>query len=172
MQKFKSVEELVNQLKPEKPVYCIRKNSIQSATKFFKNNFPGKILYAVKTNPHPVVIKQIIESGVDQFDVASIEEIRSIRNFSHTAKCSYMHTVKSRESIRDAYFKYNVKSFSLDTKEELIKITFVPPNGASCHHLARWDQGSVQNFVAEVTRGVSPYPPPGNAGPDWPAGFG
>ena len=33
-----------------------------------------------------------------------------------------MHTVKSRESIRDAYFKYNVKSFSLDTKEELIKI--------------------------------------------------
>ena len=77
MQKFKSVEELVNQLKPEKPVYCIRKNSIQSATKFFKNNFPGKILYAVKTNPHPVVIKQIIESGVDQFDVASIKEIGS-----------------------------------------------------------------------------------------------
>ena len=25
MQKFKSVEELVNQLRPTKPVYCIRK---------------------------------------------------------------------------------------------------------------------------------------------------
>ena len=35
MQKFKSVEELVNQLKPEKPVYCIRKKSIESAVKFF-----------------------------------------------------------------------------------------------------------------------------------------
>jgi len=57
MQKFKSVEELINQLKPEKPVYCIRKNSIQSAAKYFINNFPGKVLYAVKTNPHPVVIK-------------------------------------------------------------------------------------------------------------------
>ena len=33
-----------------------------------------------------------------------------------------MHTVKSRESIKEAYFNYNVKAFSLDTKDELIKI--------------------------------------------------
>ena len=33
-----------------------------------------------------------------------------------------MHTIKSRESIRTAYFKFNVKTFALDTKEELIKI--------------------------------------------------
>ena len=122
MQKFKSVENLVNQLRPDKPVYCIRKNSILSASKYFQNKFPGKILFAVKTNPHPEVIKTLIKSGITQFDVASIEEIKSVRKFNQTAKCSYMHTVKSRESIRDAYFKYNVKSFSLDTKEELIKI--------------------------------------------------
>ena len=122
MQKFKSVEELINQLKPEKPVYCIRKNSIKSAVKFFLKKFQGKILYAVKTNPHPEVIKTIIESGVEQFDVASIEEIKNIRNFSKTAKCSYMHTVKSRESIKEAYFNYSIKTFSLDTKDELIKI--------------------------------------------------
>jgi ornithine decarboxylase len=76
----------------------------------------------VKTNPHPAVIQTIIDSGVEQFDVASIEEIKSIRNFSQTAKCSYMHTVKSRESIKEAYFHYGVKTFSLDTKDELIKI--------------------------------------------------
>ena len=122
MQKFKSVEQLINQLKPEKPVYCIRKNSIQSAVKYFRNNFPGKILYAVKTNPHPEVIKKIIESGVNQFDVASIEEIKSIKDFSQTAKCSFMHTVKSRNDIKDAYFKYGIKTFALDTKDELIKI--------------------------------------------------
>ena len=69
MQKFKSVEQLINQLKPEKPVYCIRKNSIRSATKYFLNNFPGKILYAVKTNPHPAVIQTVIDSGVDLFDL-------------------------------------------------------------------------------------------------------
>ena len=121
MQKFKSVEQIINQLKPEKPFYCIRKNSIRSATKYFLKNFPGKILYAVKTNPHPTVIQTVIDSGVNQFDVASIEEIKSIRNFSQTAKCSYMHTVKSRESIKEAYFNYGVKTFSLDTKDELIK---------------------------------------------------
>ena len=122
MQKFKSVEDLINQLKPEKPVYCIRKHSVTKASKFFQKNFPGEVLYAVKTNPHPIIIKTLIDSGIDQFDVASIEEIEQIRNFSTTAKCSYMHTVKSPENIKEAYFKYGIKTFSLDTKEELIKI--------------------------------------------------
>ncbi len=122
MQKFKSVEELVNQLRPTKPVYCIRKESIKLASKYFQKNFPGKILYALKTNPHPVVLKTVLESGINNFDVASIEEIKIIRKFSPKADCSYMHTVKSRESIKDAYFKYNVQTFSLDTKDELIKI--------------------------------------------------
>ncbi len=122
MQKFKSVEDLVNQLRPDKPVYCIRKKSILSASKFFQKKFPGKILYAVKTNPHPEVIKTLIKSGIDQFDVASIQEIKSVRKFSLSAKCSFMHTVKSRESISDAYFKYGIKTFALDTKDELIKI--------------------------------------------------
>ena len=122
MQKFKSVEELINQLRPDKPVYCIRKNSILSASNYFQKNFPGKILYAVKTNPHEEVIKTLIKSGIDQFDVASIAEIKAVRKFSQTAKCSYMHTVKSRESIKEAYLKYGIKTFALDTKDELIKI--------------------------------------------------
>ena len=122
MQKFKSVEELINQLRPDKPVYCIRKKSILSTSKFFQKKFPGKILYAVKTNPHPEVIKTLIKSGINQFDIASIEEIKAIKKFSQTAKCSFMHTVKSHESIKDAYFKYGVKTFALDTKDELIKI--------------------------------------------------
>tara|TARA_Y100000591_G_scaffold124516_1_gene106387 strand:- start:2081 stop:3265 length:1185 start_codon:yes stop_codon:yes gene_type:complete len=122
MQKFKSVEDLVNQLRPDRPVYCIRKKSILSASKFFQKKFPGKILYAVKTNPNQEVIKTLIGSGIEQFDVASVEEIKVVREFSQSAKCSFMHTVKSRESIRDAYFKYGVKTFALDTKDELIKI--------------------------------------------------
>jgi ornithine decarboxylase len=122
MQKFKSVEELINQLKPEKPIYCIRKKSVLAASNFFQKNFPGEILYAVKTNPHPVVIKTLIESGINQFDVASVEEIKQVRKFSSSAKCSFMHTIKSPESIKRAYFEFGIKTFSLDTKEELIKI--------------------------------------------------
>jgi ornithine decarboxylase len=122
MQKFKTVDELTYQLKPEQPIYCIRKKSIQLASEYFRNKFPGKVLYAVKTNPHPEVLKTIVESGIENFDVASIQEIKDIRAISPNAKCSYMHTVKSRESINEAYFNYNVKAFSLDTKDELIKI--------------------------------------------------
>ncbi len=122
MKKFKTVDDLIKVIKPSDPVYCIRKHSIKKATKFFLQNFPGRVLYAVKTNPHPVVINTLIESGVKNFDVASIKEIEMIKKIHKDLNCSYMHTVKSRESIREAYFKYNVKSFSLDTKEELTKI--------------------------------------------------
>ena len=147
MQKFKSVEELVNQLKPDKPIYCIRKNSILSASRYFQNNFPGKVLYAVKTNPHPLVIKTLIKSGIDQFDVASIEEIKAVRKFSQSAKCLYMHTVKSRESISEAYFKYGIKSFSLDTKDELIKIIESTSNAKDLELFVRV---SVSNEHAEI----------------------
>ncbi len=122
MQKFKSVVELVKQLKPTEPVYCIRRKSIKMSSKYFRDNFPGKILYAVKTNPNPIIIKTIIESGINHFDIASIKEIEVIKKIDPKANCSYMHTVKSRENINEAYFKYGIKAFSLDTKDELIKI--------------------------------------------------
>ena len=147
MQKFKSVEELVTQLKPDKPVYCIRKNSILSASKYFQKNFPGEILYAVKTNPHKEVIKTLIESGIKQFDVASIEEIKAVREFSHSAKCSYMHTIKSKNSIFEAYFKYGIKTFALDTKDELIKI-MKNTNNAKDLELFVWV--AVSNEHAEI----------------------
>ena len=122
MQKFKSVDELVKQLKPTEPIYCIRRNSIRLTSRFFQNKFPGKILYAVKTNPHPVVLQTLLDSGIKHYDVASIKEIETIKNLNPEVECSYMHTVKSREDIKEAYFKYNIKTFALDTKDELIKI--------------------------------------------------
>jgi len=122
MKKFKSVEQLINQLKPNDPVYCIRKQSIKTASMFFKNNFPGKVLYAVKTNPNIEVLRTILKCGIDQFDVASIKEIEAIKNLDKNVKCSYMHTVKSRDNIKEAYFKHKIKTFALDTKDELIKI--------------------------------------------------
>ena len=122
MEKFKSVDKLVNQLKPSNPVYCIREESLKKASKFFQKNLNSKILYAVKTNPNKFVLKTLYDSGIDSFDIASIKEIQIIKEIAPKAKCFYMHTVKSRESIKEAYFKYGVKSFSLDTKDELIKI--------------------------------------------------
>ena len=58
MRKFESVDKVVGELKPVDSVHCIRKSSINTACNWFKKNFPGKVLYAVKTNPHAEVIRE------------------------------------------------------------------------------------------------------------------
>ena len=122
MRKFKSVNELVNSLKPDSPVYCIRTEQVKKSVTFFKENFPGKILYAVKTNPHEKIIRQIILNGIKDFDVASLAEIKLIKKINSEVNLHFMHTIKSKESISSAYFDYGVRSFSLDNKDELRKI--------------------------------------------------
>ena len=122
MEKFSNVNELVNTLKPVKPIYCIRPSAIKNAIKFFKERFPGKILYAVKTNPNEYVLKNIINNGIERFDVASIDEVKIIKKLSQKSKLFFMHPIKSRDDISEAYFDYNVRDFSLDTKDELLKI--------------------------------------------------
>ena len=61
MKKFKSVDELISQLQPDKPVYCIRKNSIQVASKFFKEKFPGKIIVGIDARDGLVAVKGWVE---------------------------------------------------------------------------------------------------------------
>ncbi len=122
MKKFNSVSDLVRELQPVNPVYCIRPESIKLACNFFVNNFPGKPLYAVKTNPHKNVIKHIYQNGITNFDVASLEEIKLVKSIAKDAKLYFMHTVKNRKSIEEAYFNFGIRDFSFDTKDELIKI--------------------------------------------------
>jgi ornithine decarboxylase len=122
MRKFQDVNELVNTLKPDYPVYCIRPKSIKTSVEFFKKNFPGKVLYAVKTNSNEKVLKQILLNGINNFDVASINEIKMLKKLKPDAKLYFMHTVKSRENIAEAYFNFGVKDFALDSKDELQKI--------------------------------------------------
>ena len=147
MQKFSDVNDLVNTLKPEEPVYCIRPNSIKKSVEFFKNKFPGKVLYAVKTNPDEKVLKIINDSGIQNFDVASINEVKLVRKINTKAKVYFMHTVKSRESIKEAYTKYNVKDFALDTKDELLKILDETNNAKDLNLYVRV---SISNEHAEI----------------------
>jgi len=147
MQKFKTVDELVNNVQPVDPIYCIRPNSIKSACGWFKSNFPGKILYAVKTNPNEKIIKYVGDSGIDKFDVASINEIKLIKKIFPKARSYYMNTIKSREHIKEAYFNYNVRDFSLDTKDELQKIIEATNNAKD---LILYVRVSISNEHAEI----------------------
>ena len=147
MRKFTDVNELVNTLKPDFPVYCIRPESIKTSTQFFKNNFPGKVLYAVKTNPDRNVLSHIINNGIENFDAASINEIQLIRSLKPDAHIYFMHTVKSRNDIAEAYFNLGIKDFALDTKDELIKVLDATNNAKD---LTLYVRIAISNEHAEI----------------------
>ena len=81
------------------------------------------------------------------FDVASIKEIQDIRKIDPNAKCCFMHTIKSRENINEAYFKFGIKTFALDSKDELIKIIETTNNAKDLELFVRV---SVSNEHAEI----------------------
>ena len=147
MQKFNSVDKLVNAIQPVDPIYCIRPNSIKLACSWFQNNFPGKVLYAVKTNPNEEVIKYISERGINQFDVASINEIKLIKKLFPDSRAYYMNTIKNREHIQESYFNYDIRDFAFDTKEELQKIIDATSNARD---LILYVRVSVSNEHAEI----------------------
>ena len=79
MHKFTSTHAMVRSERPEHPVYCLRPRSVTVATRWFLDRFPGRVLYAVKTNPHPRVLGAVVAAGLDHFDVASLAEIETVR---------------------------------------------------------------------------------------------
>ncbi len=122
MRTFKSVGSVVHRLKPNNPLYIFRPRAVEKAVSCFLNGFKGDMMYAVKTNPDAYLLTQIYNLGVRSFDVASLEEIRHVTSLLPNANCYFMHTVKSRFAIREAYQNYGIRHFALDSSYELQKI--------------------------------------------------
>ncbi|MGR6328226.1 type III PLP-dependent enzyme [Sphingomonas sp. XXL09] len=108
--------------KPVEPVTLIRPHAAARAARFFSEKFPGKAMYAVKANPDPALIRTLYANGITTFDVASIAEVRLVARTVPGAGLCFMHPVKAEEAIREAYFDHGVRTFSLDSIEELEKI--------------------------------------------------
>lgn len=121
---------LVAASRPVQPVTLLRPHAARRAARFFVEKFPGKALYAVKANPSPDLIAILWESGITHFDTASIAEIRLVRQIAPDATLCFMHPVKPEEAIREAYYDHGVRTFSLDSLEELEKIVRAT-NGAT-----------------------------------------
>jgi ornithine decarboxylase len=109
-------------LRPVQPVTLLRPHAARRAARFFVEKFPGRSLYAVKANPSPDLLRILWDAGVTHYDVASIAEVRSVRETLPKAVQCFMHPVKAEEAIAEAYFEHGVKTFSLDTVDELDKI--------------------------------------------------
>ncbi len=122
MFKHHSALGLATALRPVQPVTLIRPHAAERAARFFVEKFPGKSLYAVKANPSPALIALLWDNGIKHFDVASLNEVRLVRENAPEATLCFMHPVKAEEAIREAYFDHGVRTFSLDTSEELDKI--------------------------------------------------
>jgi ornithine decarboxylase len=117
-----SVAEMVAKLRPEVPLHCIRPATITAAASAFVQSFNGEVLYAVKCNPEPAVLRAIWAGGVRHFDCASIAEITLVRRLFPGAEIHFMHPVKSRAAIRDAWMLNGVRDFVFDSQDELDKI--------------------------------------------------
>ncbi len=119
---YPDAKAVVRDLAPDEPVILNRPHAALRAARFFVEKFPGKVLYAVKANPAPDLIEVLWEAGVTKYDVASIAEVRLVREVLPEADLCFMHPIKTRKTIGEAYHQHGVKTFSLDTLEELEKI--------------------------------------------------
>jgi ornithine decarboxylase len=99
--------------------------------------FPGKSLYAVKANPSPELLQILWDSGVTHYDVASLGEVRLVASNLPEATLCFMHPVKAEEAIAEAYFTHGVRTFSLDTLDELEKIVRATKEATDLNHLVR-----------------------------------
>ncbi|MFV2033172.1 MAG: type III PLP-dependent enzyme, partial [Gammaproteobacteria bacterium] len=88
---FETVEQVIEELKPGYPVYCLRPAEINRQARFFLDTFPGRVLYAVKCNPHLEVLQALYDAGIRHFDTASLAEIALVREHFPQADCYFMH---------------------------------------------------------------------------------
>ena len=117
-----TVDAVVARERPAEPLVCLRPAVIAGASRCFVEAFPGDVLYAVKCNPEPRVLRAVWAGGVRHFDCASLPEIALLREVLPEAELHFMHPVKARHAIHAAFHRHGVVDFAFDSADELEKI--------------------------------------------------
>lgn len=118
-----ALDDIVARERPQEPLHALRPRTLQLTARRFVEGFPGDTLYAVKCNADPRVLRALWEGGVRHFDCASPAEIALVRSmFGREAAIHYMHPVRARTAIREAYARHAVRDFVLDSVAELDKL--------------------------------------------------
>ena len=164
-QGFSDVRSVVAALRPSYPVYCLRPEILERNARRFISQFPGTVLYAVKCNPHDLVLEALYRGGIRHFDTASLPEIAQVCESFEEAKAYFMHPVKARAVIKSAYKVYGIRHFVVDHENELEKVLdetggegvvivvrlTTPPDEGTLYHLA--DKfGAPPDAAAELLR--------------------
>ncbi len=126
MDRFPSVADFLAVTRPERPVLALRPHAAARAARWFLDHFPGDVVYALKANDAPLLLEALLEAGIRHFDTASLAEIETLTALTGPGArhvvAHVMNPVKSRATIRRAYFEHGVRTFALDSLEELAKI--------------------------------------------------
>jgi ornithine decarboxylase len=134
MQRFPSARALIGAGEPDHPVIGLRPHAAGRAARWFLQHFPGDTAYAYKANSSVFLLGALYGAGIRHFDVASIPEIEDAATIPG-AHLHFMHPVKSRTAIRRAFAEFGVRSFALDSEEELRKIA---EETGGCRELTLW----------------------------------
>jgi ornithine decarboxylase len=112
----------------DRPFLLVDPDIVRSKASRFKAAMPRvHPHYAVKANPHPTVLRTLIEEGVS-FEIASIAELDLLMSLGvPAAEIYYSNPMKSRQYLRYAAEK-GVEWFVLDSVEELRKIVEIKPD--------------------------------------------
>ncbi len=146
MERFPSASALIGAVKPDRPVIGLRPHAAGRAARWFIRHFPGDVAYAYKANSSVFLLGALYGAGIRKFDVASIPEIEDAATIPG-AELHFMHPVKSRTAIRRAFSEFGVRSFALDSEDELRKI--VDETGG-CRELTLWVRIAVPSRNSKI----------------------
>jgi ornithine decarboxylase len=113
-EQFASVAQMLRELRPENPVYCIFPHVYRQSTQAFLEGFPGRVLFAVKANNDPRVLDLLIKSGVSHFDCASLPEIQLVHRLCPNGLMYFMVPTRIRDAARIAQEHHGVRHFMVD----------------------------------------------------------
>lgn len=114
----------------DRPTLLIDVDQVEENYKKLKTGMPtAHIHYAVKANPHPEILKRLVQLGC-RFDAASIGEIdMCLLAGADPSHISFGNTVKRVQDIEMAYSK-GIRLFAADAYEELEKIEKYAPHSS------------------------------------------
>jgi len=119
---YAEIRDVITDLNPGEPVYCIYPRLLHNDVKQFIGGFPGRVMYAVKANPDPRIVEQVLAAGIRDVDAASIEEMELVHAIDPSIRCYFMAPVRLRGAVERAYTAHNVRDFVVDHRDELLRV--------------------------------------------------
>lgn len=144
---FESPAHHLRATRPTGPVLYFAPGALADRARAFRTGFPGAVTFAVKANPDPAVIENLVQAGVTGFDVASPFEMTLVRSICQGARLHYHNPIRSDTEIAEG-IRLGCASWSVDDPLQLEKLIDADVPGLILVRLklpvkgARYDFGS------------------------------